>query len=204
MGLLRFFKKADPVSGKGTNLADDSTDMEHLTPDGDLPFGWFSRNKEFIELHQTEYTFFLNAWIESRNSAPRDQMNTLASFIQYMNDVKRLCTEKGECFEYWRETLFADDYLSERTSELQCLRKNIAALTDKYDMDQRIQTEIVPALNAELQSIIHKNPDILQTDVYKMYAPEVKQYISEALYYMEKSNTITRTKQGRTYALKAN
>lgn len=56
-------------------------------------------------------------------------------------------------------------------------------------------------LSKELPPYIKNNPGILQQDVYKNFDLEYKDMIRSLLYYMDKNNTITRKKHGRSYEL---
>ena len=89
----------------GNNQAMESTkpnvDMDHLTEEGELPFGWVYRNRDFVDRINAEYTYFLNTWLESRSKSPYEQRNALKSFVIYLDDVENLCRSKGECFEFW-------------------------------------------------------------------------------------------------------
>lgn len=124
MGLFGLFKKADELIFV-KRLAEPDEDQEHLTAEGDLPWGWHTENKSFTDKVKSEYNAFLSAWITSKKSQPLAQYNALKSFVVYMNDVKLLCESKGECFVYWRDELFTDDYLKKRTEELDALERTI-------------------------------------------------------------------------------
>ena len=100
------------------------TNFEHLTKEGELPFGWTYKNKDFIEKTNNEYSFYLNNWLNSRNDEPKKQYETLKSFIIYLEDVERLCKSKGECFEFWfYEILTTPDYIQKRKEELKKLKQ---------------------------------------------------------------------------------
>lgn len=108
-----------------SKLAEPDEDQEHLTPDGDLPWGWFSVHKDFTDRISSEYKYFLNSWLESRKLSPHEEYTALKSFVIYMNDAKVLCGEKGECFLYWLESLFDDSYLLKQTSRLKKLEEKL-------------------------------------------------------------------------------
>ena len=86
--------------------------LDRLTSDGELPFGWYTANKAFTSKLQTEYKSFLDAWLASRKKSDLEEYAALKSFVIYMNDVKKLCEKKGECYNYWRDVLFDDKYLA--------------------------------------------------------------------------------------------
>ena len=111
------------------NVAKPDDDLEHLTAEGNLPWGWHSHNKEFTEKIGCEYTHFLNSWLDARKKSPKELHSALKSFILYMEDVERLCKSKGECFEFWfYEILTSPDYLQKRKEELERLEANIESL----------------------------------------------------------------------------
>ena len=107
-------------------VAQPDADQEHLTSEGELPWGWHTRNKEFTEKIKGEYTYFLNMWLDSKKKSPEEHIQALKSFIQYLQDVEQLCKSKGECFEFWYyEILSSPDYLEKRKSELLVLETKI-------------------------------------------------------------------------------
>ena len=108
-----FKRKAPPQK---TSPAED---FEHLDENGELPFGWIYRNKEFVEKVQNEYSYFMEMWLESKKKSPIEYRSALKSFVLYLEDVQILCKSKGECFEFWYyEILTSHDYLEKRKQEL--------------------------------------------------------------------------------------
>lgn len=118
MGLFDFFKKTTPVTNQQPQATTAAT--ERLTPDGELPWGWVARNKYFCDKITSEFSYFLNAWIESQRKTPIEQYSALKSFVVYLEDVEKLCKSKGECFDFWfREILTSKDYMEKRRKELE-------------------------------------------------------------------------------------
>lgn len=106
------------------------TDFEHLTVEGELPFGWIYRNKNFVDKINKEYSYFLDEWLDSINKSPKEQYSALKSFVLYLEDVEKLCKSKGECFEFWfNEILTSPGYLDERKKELEELTANLEEIT---------------------------------------------------------------------------
>lgn len=92
---------------------------EHLE-NGELPWGWVTRNKEFCDGINCEYSHFLNAWVQSRNKTPTEHYSALKSFVIYLEDVEKLCKSKGECFDFWfHEILTSKGYMEKRKTELE-------------------------------------------------------------------------------------
>jgi hypothetical protein len=121
MGLFGLFGKKKRTNSFGE-------DMNRLTPEGDLPFGWIYANKTFVDKIQAEYNAFSEAWFSSKKADPLKQYAALKSLILYMEDVKKLCDSKGECFAKWASDLVAEPKLLEqRKKELKRLEKEITA-----------------------------------------------------------------------------
>lgn len=99
--------------------------LDRLTPDGELPFGWYTANKAFTSKLQTKYKTFLDAWLVSREKSDLKEYAALKSFVIYMNDVKNLCERKGECYIFWRDVLFDDEYLARQTDRLKQLENKL-------------------------------------------------------------------------------
>lgn len=203
MGLLNIFKKGkqtQPVP-KDKDHHSSREDLQHLTADGDLPWGWITANADFTGRIGSEYRYFFNAWLESRSKSPRETYTALKSFVLYMNDAKKLCHGMGECFERWLEICFTDDYLDKRTEELNNYEQNLPELEAAYEKKMQFECNILPHLEKELLRIIKEQSGILQKDIYKMFDPIGKKYIQEKLYYAEKAGKITREKNGNSYKL---
>lgn len=90
---------------------------------GELPWGWVTRNKEFCDRINGEYSHFLSAWVRSRNKTPMEHYSALKSFVVYLEDVEKLCKLKGECFDFWfHEILTGKGYVEKRKKELEELQ----------------------------------------------------------------------------------
>lgn len=169
---------------------------------GELPWGWVGAKREFVGKIQNEYGYFLNRWISARNKNPKDEYAALKSFVLYMQDVKKLCASKGECYEFWcNEILIGKGYLEKRTEELKDLENNLEDLEEKYKKRAFFETEILPNLENELLKIIKENPGIIQKDIYKKFDQDLKSDISSLLYFMAKDGKIKREKAGNSYKL---
>lgn len=107
-------------------LATPDDDLEHLTKEGELPWGWHSHTKEFTDRIKAEYSYFLNMYIEARAKAPQVHYQALESFILYLEDVEKLCKSKNECFEFWfYEILTSRNYIPKLKAELKRLVANV-------------------------------------------------------------------------------
>lgn len=209
MGFFNIFKKKRQIT-KSSNepsisikieFDDESTldDLNTVDSDNDLPWGWVTKNREFTDKINKEYSYFLNIWIESRNKSPRELYSALKSFVQYLEDTQKLCKSKGKYFELWfNEYLTGRDYLTTRQKELSELSGKWIELQKEYELRQKV----LPTLHDQMWTLLMTNQSMLQTDLYKHFDDCVKSDIQSILYTWDKSGKIIRTKNGRTYLIK--
>ena len=106
---MKFFKKKEKI--------------EKLE-NGQLPWGWITRNKDFTDDLQEKNKYFMNLWLNSRKGNQKEQIEGLKSFILFLEDSKALCESKGECHLKWFQDIIADDdYINKRKMELEGLQK---------------------------------------------------------------------------------
>lgn len=104
-------------------LAEPEEDQNHLTADGDLPWGWHTVHAEDVGKIGGEYHKQWKIWYDSREKSPAEYLPALEQFVNCMISIKKQCAAKGECYNYWRDELFTDDYLKKRTDELDALER---------------------------------------------------------------------------------
>jgi hypothetical protein len=226
MGLFDFLKKAGGssgqknqdkfkivftetiINGKRSKLdhVELPTDLEHLTKDGDLPFGWVSRNKEFTDKIQSEYSYLLNLWLDNRSKSPWELYGALKSFIMYLEDVEKLCKSKGECFEFWFYAIIASaDYIDKRNEELKYLVENMDSLQKEYEMNswkEKEKQKKIIEIKPSVILLLKENDGILQSDFWKLFDDEIcRMAASDIVYTLIKEGKIERTKSGRSYIL---
>ncbi len=162
----------------------------------DLPWGWIYANRDFTNPAETEYTYFLNAWLESRSKSPRDEYNAISSFVHYMYSLNQLCASKGECFAFWcNNILFTADYYEKMKDRMSYLSDNLIQLENDYNKRQ-LYLQNMPQ---DVYQFLLEHNGISQTDIYKAFEPILKNDIQELLYRWDKSGTIKREKNGKTY-----
>ncbi len=192
--------KTQTVTVDESEIDDDvfPTDYDHLTKDGDLPWGWIYRNRDFTGQIQNEYSYFLHMWIDSKNGSPKERYQALKSFVLYLDDAGKLCESKGECFEFWYYNIVASkDYIEKRKGELEELIANF----DKLQADFEKRAVHLSDLDERIIKMLIENPGVLQSDFVKMFDPLVQNDVREKLYFMEKAGDLERTKSGRSYIL---
>lgn len=207
MGLFDFMKKKKTEEAiiKPQEVQVAFVTEEKLTEEGELPWGWVSRNKNFTDKIEKEYTYFLNKWINSRNASPKERYEALKSFVLYLQDVEKLCQQKGECFVFWyEEILTGSNYLEKREKELKQLEQNFDAEAEKYKNTQeelQYKKMRIPQLKPEVISKLKDNPGVLQSDFWKMFDAKDKDSVSDIVYALVKSGIIEREKSGRSFIL---
>ena len=122
VGLFDLFGKK-----KQTNYMGE--DLNRLTPEGELPWGWYSANRQFTQQIDSEFRYFSDAYIESRKNGALAEYGALKSLVTYMEDVKKLCDSKGECFVEWASVMVANpDDLASNKDRLKYLEENMDKL----------------------------------------------------------------------------
>lgn len=64
--------------------------------DGELPFGWYSHNQDYLKPYEDELTRLASAIYSST-----DKKQSLLNYFEYLEKFKQDCKSKDECFEYY-------------------------------------------------------------------------------------------------------
>lgn len=191
MGLFGLFNKPKHTNSIRPNL-------DRLDPNGDLPWGWIYANKEFTEKIEGESRYFLEAFLNAKKEGALKQYAALKSYILYLDDAKKLCDSKGECFQKWYSDIIASpNYYKKLIDDLKDLETNMDALLKKEKWMQDIEKNVLPNLKAELFSIIESEPGIFQVDLFKRYSADLKPFIHTELYKLELEGLLLKEKEGR-------
>lgn len=177
--------------------------------DGELPFGWVTHHKDFVEQMETEYYYFLKLWYDARDTKnPREEFAALKSLFLHTEAVQKLCKEKGETYSFWcNEYLLNQEAIQNQTDRLSDLENNMDAKLQEYETwketqhELKMQQEYENSITDEMMfDAIRQNEGMLQKDFCKMF-PYPKA-ISNKLYQMAKEDKIERIKSGNSYTLK--
>ena len=187
--LKKLFTETSPISKPL-----ETVDFEHLTKEGELPWGWIYRNKDFTDKINNEFSYFLKNWIDAKQKSPHELYEALKSFVLYLEDAAKLCKSKGECFEFWyNEILASKDYIDKRRSELIELSANRFKLQEIYDKKQNLFPTVIDLLKA--------NDGILQSDFKQLFDEPYQIDVTNILYQLNKEGRLEKIKSGRTYIL---
>lgn len=119
-------KKRSAVNRKNPNVNSFGERMDRLTKKGDLPFGWSYANRSFTGRIENEYKHFFDAYCRSRRKGILQEYAALKSLIIYIEDVNKLCSRKGVCYQYWASKIIASSKeLSEYKTRLKQIEKKM-------------------------------------------------------------------------------
>lgn len=170
-------------------------DLNHLDKDGNIPFGWVYANREFIAKIEDQNRYFSEAYSNAYKSLDvKKKYAALKSHVLFWKDAKKLCQSKGECFEKWFSDIIADeDLINQKTEELKYIEDNIDRLLEIEELKKSMRSDVL--------SLVTNNDGILQTDIYKIYPEELKDFVIEQITSLYHDGIISKEKSGRTYAL---
>lgn len=188
MGIFDFLKR-DKNNNNSVSLIqgrNENTD--------ELPFGWVTQNKTFVDKVQTDYDYFLKLWIDNRNGSPAEYYQALKSFVVFLKDTEKMCKKQGKCFETWFYDIVASpEYIEKREKELEEFISN----REEYEWMYEKKKELKPAII----EVIKKNNGIIQSELKTMFDEKLHNEVSNILYDMSKNGEVERVKTGRSYKL---
>lgn len=185
----------DYMKEKNVNSFNDS--LDHLDENGDLPFGWYAKNHDLIQMWEPPIPDYATS--SRQIDLPIDErIEILEKMMAHLHAFQDDFNARGECFQkYFYDSWVANGYFKQWEDELADLKKNrdtIFARQEAYRKER-------PGLEERLFRLLKENDGILQKNTYKEFHPCVKQDIQSLLYEWEKSGKIQRTKQGNTYVV---
>lgn len=176
--------------------------MDKLTPDGELPWGWLTKNQDFIRKAEAEYGNLFSEYAKHQYGDPQKRYAGLKSLLLYIEDAKKHYAQKGECYLYWFESYWVqDEEVKKLYSELQYMEEHYDELKKEYERKQYIENILIPELKKKAIEVVKENPGIIQTDAYGFFDPDAKSYVQEVFRILSREGKIKREKQGRTYKL---
>lgn len=93
--------------------------------------------------------------------------------------------------------LLRDNFNKTQNKTLGHTLNNLTKIINSLETNENLY----PKVKTEIFSIIENNPSILQSDLYKSFDSHYKESLRFIIYYLEKTNNITRQKKGRSYSL---
>ena len=167
-------------------------DLQRLTPNGELPFGWVAYYKDFVdEQNQKIDALWRDVYTATTTTK---KIEAYRKYFDEISHIAVLCKESGEChFKWFCENIIETQWYNKQFAEYQELKQQAPELIKREELLKNIGPEV-------MRKIV-ENDGILQTDLIKMFDPIIKDDISKLLRNLEQGNVITREKSGRTYKI---
>lgn len=117
MGLFDLFgSKKQKTNSVGENL-------NRLTPEGELPFGWMAHNKEIVKQMDDEWFSFRCAIDDADDSIKK--YAAMKSYLLYLEDSKKHYAQMNECVGKYFEDYYCNNPYTDK------IRKQFTELEDK-------------------------------------------------------------------------
>ena len=170
----------------------------------ELPWGWFTHNKEYIVSWEKPYYELRKKYYSSKNVD--DKISNLKALIQYFTKFKQKFENKGVYFEQYFDEMHLHN-AGKKVNPLKEWKKELEELQDGY-LDSKEAEDVIakegPILRRKIIETIKNNPNILQKDLVKMFHPALKQMVLEQLWNLTKEGIVIKEKSGNSNALKLN
>ena len=181
-------------------------DLEHLTPEGNLPFGWHQSAPEIEEMDE-KLGSLIDVYVNLHKSGGSvdAKIEIIHGILAYLAEYKAYCYGKNECYIKY----FSDSYEHCHNSRnpdftMQSQYEGfLQELLDNYDA-LKLRETLIKTLPDDLMNYLKANNGILQKDVYKAFDKVVKNDIQNLLYQWSKDGCIKREKEGSTYKITIN
>lgn len=169
-------------------------------------YEFYENNK--IVLNEFRSKFFKTEISISEAKSYDEKLLRCQQTIDVFKEIESFCFSFNDpngilYFQYsWSYSKKLNDYhvLSHITSKYNDLIENRDVYIEEFRIKNLID-EKCKVLDNELLHLIENNVGIIQTDIYKLYEPYMKDTVSLYLYNLDKQGVIKRTKKGRTYSL---
>ena len=101
MGLFNFSKKGAVKKETVKNVNSLGERLDRLTPEGELPFGWVSYNKDFIKQCESMLDNQLKNLYSAHSES--EKITEYRKYFDVVNHIGEICKNKGECHYKWFE-----------------------------------------------------------------------------------------------------
>ena len=105
-------------------------DFEHLTKDGELPCGWYTKHEHTFKPYETR---IVQTAVELKSLVGSERIPKLEKLIALYNEYKQFCYGKSECYikyfsdmwEHCHNSRCKDfEYITPYLAELEALKNN--------------------------------------------------------------------------------
>lgn len=108
-GIIAYFKDnlKNPTDKNVANaiveMAKPDADQEHLTKNGELPWGWLRQNAPILKTYENE---MVQMAVNLNNYEGTDKIKPLEELIKYYYNFKDFCYSKNECYIKWFQDMW--------------------------------------------------------------------------------------------------
>lgn len=199
------FKAVKPLFEKDILNEDNmfDKDLEHLTKDGELPFGWFSSHPD-VEKWDNGLAPLINRYnnLLKSDGFVDEKIESIKTVITYLEEYKKYCYSKNECYIFYYAKQYEHCHNSWKTdfALISNYQEWLKELEDNYD-SYKLRETLIKTLPDDLYLFLKGNNGILQKNIYKSFDTVIKNDIQNLLYQWQKEGKINREKQGNSYII---
>lgn len=166
-------------------IAKPDADQEHLTSEGELPWGWLSRNVPLCQPYEDK---IIQAAVDLKNFKGMDRIPQLEKIIKLYNKYKNFCYGKNECYIKY----FSDSW--EHCHNSRC--DDFEYITPYVEELNRLK-----GLDVKAWNLLADNDGISRPDYLRMFDESTKDDVLYLLEVWEKEEKVEKEKKGRSYVL---
>lgn len=128
MGLFGFGKKKPAPKKKNTNSFGE--DMNHLTKDGELPWGWVTHQKDFIKSQEKIIDTAFENVLSAKNTS--DKIAAYESYFGIVHSVGETCRNTGEThYEWFRYYILTSQWYMDQKKNYKTMLAETAKHTNR-------------------------------------------------------------------------
>lgn len=167
-------------------------DLRHLTPDGELPWGWVHYYQDFTSQQERKID---NKWKTVYSAAStQEKLDAFRKYFDTVTKVGEVCRNTGEChYKWFCENIIGSQWYNDQLDQYEQLKHKAPSLIKRE--------KLLANLEADIMIRLHECNGILQSDFIRTFDPLIKSEVSSFLYEADKAGKIKRTKSGRSYIL---
>lgn len=184
-------------------IAKPADDLEHLDQDGELPWGWYSKNEPIYKLYENK---IVQLAVDLKPLKGYERIAQLENLIASYYEYKEFCYRQNECFQkYFSDTWehcfnsrYDDfEYITPYIKELAQLKSSEATLNKEHER----RMVALDNLDERILDALCEHDGILQSDFVKLFDYTVHAEVRDKLYHMTQEGHLERVKSGRSYIL---
>ncbi len=167
-------------------------DLQHLTADGELPWGWVSYNKQFVSQQEEKIDSKWKAVYTAAST--KEKLDAFKKYFDTVTKVGEFCKNSGEChYKWFCEHILDSCWYNDHIQDYRKLKRESPDLIKRENLLANLETNVMVKLQ--------ECNGILQSDFLKTFDPLIKDDVSSFLREADRSGKIKRTKSGRSYKL---